>query len=103
MIDVANVVTVVGRLVEGPSFSETEDGRLATDFHVRHGENTVWCTAVGAQAESAKRFASAGVEVLISGKLEWLTCDREQPHVRVVTLGYTNPQEVAGMLGLDWN
>jgi hypothetical protein len=52
-------------------------------------------------AESLLKFGSAGVEILGHGHLQWFHGDTEQPYVLLDTLGFTNPREVASILGWD--
>lgn len=99
----ANAVTVSGRLVERPSFSETATGELLAHFWVQNGGNAVWCLCTGPVAENVRRFAHADVEVLVHGRLSWLSGESEQPHVRVNRLAFTNPREVAELLGWGLN
>ncbi len=103
MIDIANIVTLSGRLSERPSYSETETGELTAAFWLHRGNNAVWCICRGPAAQSAKRFAHAGIEVLAHGRLTWPSNNHEQPHVLVDRLAFTNPREVAELLGWDLN
>jgi len=97
----ANSVTVSGRLMERPDFSETEAGKPLARFWLSHGSNQVQCFAAGVMAESLLKFGSAGVEILGHGHLEWFHGDTEQPYVLLDTLGFTSPREVANLMGWD--
>ncbi len=95
----ANNVTVSGRLMGRPDFSKTETGKPLARFWLVHGNNQVQCFAVGAMAENLLRFGAAGVEVLGHGHLEWFHGDTEQPYVLLDTLAFTSPREVANLMG----
>ncbi len=97
----ANSVTVSGRLMERPDFSEIETGKPLARFWLSRGSNQVQCFAAGVMAESLLKFGSAGVEILGHGHLQWFHGDTEQPYVLLDTLGFTNPREVASILGWD--
>ena len=89
-----NSVTVSGRLMERPDFSETETGKPLARFWLSHGSNQVQCFAAGVMAESLLKFGSAGVEILGHGHLEWFHGDSAQPYVLLDRLGFVNPAEL---------
>ncbi len=93
--ELASEVTVVGSLVERPTFSENEVGEPLAHFWIQHGSNRVWCVCHGAVAENVRTFATAGVEVLAHGRLDWLHGQAEQPHVLIDRLGFVNPTELS--------
>jgi hypothetical protein len=94
-------VTVVGRIAERPTMSETATGKTLAHFWLQCGDNQVWCMAVGPLAENVRRFGAVGAEVLGWGRLNWLHGQPEQPHVQLDRLAFVNPKEVASILGWD--
>lgn len=96
--EIANRVTVVGRLVERPDFTETETGECVARFWLANGSNQVECFASGVTAESLLRFGKAGVEILGHGHLRWFHGDTEQPYVFLDRLGFTTPTELAELM-----
>jgi len=98
--ELVNSVTVSGRLVERPDFSETEAGKPLARFWLSHGNNQVQCFAAGVMADNLLKFGAAGVEVLGHGHLEWFR-DDPQPYVQLDRLAFVNPKEVASILGWD--
>ncbi len=96
MIDehLASSVTVVGSLVERPTFSESEMGEPLAHFWVELGNNRVWCICRGAVVQNVRKFGRAGVEIIGWGRLDWLHGQAEQPHVLIDRLGFTTPSEL---------
>jgi hypothetical protein len=93
-------LTVTGRIVEQPRFTETVTGDSLAWFCVQLGDNLIECEAVGPLADNLRKFGGVGVEVLGCGRLGWRP-GSERPHVRLQRLAFTSPKEVAEILG--WN